>query len=76
MKTLYHARLYASEEDGQTHFEDVPIDLEMETLAPAGEERLPCSRPMRAQTLVWTDAPLEWDAQRRITARYLRSLPV
>jgi len=57
MKTLYHARLYASEGDGQTHFEDVPVDLELETLASAGEVRLPCSRPMRTESLLWVDGP-------------------
>jgi len=57
MKTLYHTRLFASEEDGQTHFEDVPVDLEMESLAPAGEVRLPCSRPMRTESLLWVDGP-------------------
>jgi hypothetical protein len=67
MKTLYHTRLYASEEDGQTHFEDVPVDLERETLAPAAEERLPCSRPMRAETLTWADAPLDWSIRPRST---------
>jgi hypothetical protein len=67
MKTLYHTRLFASEEDGQTHFEDVPIDLERESLTPHAEERLPCSRAMRAETLSWTDAPLDWSTQPRST---------
>ena len=63
MKTLYHARLFASEEDGQSCFEDVPVDLEREMVFPPLAERLPCSLGMIAESVSWIEAPQGWNAQ-------------
>ncbi len=63
MKTLYHARLFASEEDGQSYFEDVPVDLEREMVFPPLAERLPCSLGMIAESVSWIEAPQDWNAQ-------------
>jgi hypothetical protein len=63
MKTLYHARLFTSEEDGETHFEDVPVDLEREFLVQPNAP-LPCSLPMTAEGVFWIGAPQHWKCEK------------
>jgi hypothetical protein len=60
---LYHARLFDGEEDGQSHFEDVPVDLERQMVFPPLEEGVPCSIGMTAEYVSWIEAPQDWSAQ-------------